>query len=65
MCYLDRMSEPEPAIFDEVDQDAEAAADAEAIADFEAGRVISNEAMMAWLRSWGTSDKLPPPEIGD
>ena len=55
----------EPAIFDETDEDAEDAADAEALADVEAGRLISHEAMRAWLLSWGTPDKLPPPSIGD
>ena len=56
---------PEPAIFDEIDEDAEEAADAGALADVEAGRVISHEAMKAWLLSWGTPDKLPPPRAGD
>ena len=26
---------------------------------------ISNEAVMAWLKSWGTDHELPPPEPGD
>ena len=26
----------------------------EAIADLEAGRIISGEAVMSWLESWGT-----------
>jgi predicted transcriptional regulator len=56
---------PEPSLFDEVDQAAEDAADAEGIADFEAGRVISHEAMKRWLLSWGTPDELPPPNVGD
>ena len=59
------MSKPEPSIFDEIDVEAEAAADAEALADLEAGRVISHEAMVRWLASWGTPDELPPPAVGD
>ncbi len=51
----------EPAIFETVDE----AADAEGIADLDAGRVISHDAMKAWLLSWGTPNKLPPPEVGD
>jgi predicted transcriptional regulator len=54
----------EPSIFDEVDQAAEDAADAEAEADFAAGRTISWEAMKRWLESWGTENKLPPPQVG-
>jgi predicted transcriptional regulator len=56
---------PEPSIFDEVDIDADMAADmaadAEGLADLDAGRVISHEAMKAWLLSWGTTEELPPP----
>jgi predicted transcriptional regulator len=59
------MLDTEPSIFDEVDQAFEDAADAEAEADIAAGRVISHEAMKAWLLSWGTANELPPPEIGD
>jgi predicted transcriptional regulator len=55
------MSKPEPSLFDEIDDDAEAAADARAEADIAAGRVISHEAMKRWLLSWGTDDELPPP----
>jgi predicted transcriptional regulator len=53
------------SFFDELDVDAEIAADAEGLADFEAGRVISHEAMKAWLLSWGSADELPPPPVGD
>lgn len=56
---------PERSIFDEVDQAAEDAADAEALADLEAGRTVSWEAVERYLQSWGTPDKLPPPRIGD
>jgi predicted transcriptional regulator len=59
------MAKPEPALFDQVDEAREAEADARAEADVEAGRVISNEAMKAWLLSWGTPNELPPPADGD
>lgn len=26
------------------------------------GPFVSNEAMIAWLRSWGRPDELPPPK---
>lgn len=28
------------------------------------GRVVSGEAVQAWLQSWGTDKELPPPEMG-
>ena len=28
------------------------------------GRVVSGEAVHAWLQSWGTDKQLPPPEMG-
>jgi predicted transcriptional regulator len=58
------MSARELSLFDETAAEAEAA-DAEGLADLEAGRVISHEAMKAWLLSWGTPDELPPPNVGD
>lgn len=54
----------EPAIFDEVDAGAEAAADARAEADLAAGRTISHEALSRWLASWAEGDPKPPPEVG-
>jgi predicted transcriptional regulator len=64
------MSEPkphdeEPSIFDEIDEGAEGRAVQEADAAIREGRVISHEAMVRWLRSWGTPDELPPPECGE
>jgi len=56
---------PEPAIFDDVDEADDAAAIAEGLTDVEAGRVISHKAMKTWLLSWGTPDELPPPKVGD
>jgi len=55
------MAKPEPSIFDEIDEQAEAAADARAEADIAAGRVIDHETMKAWLLSWGTPNELPAP----
>ncbi len=46
-------------------EDAEAAGDARAIADLDAGRSVSGDAVKRWLRSWGTPDELPPPRVGD
>jgi predicted transcriptional regulator len=48
-------------IFTEIDEDAEARAIAEAEADVAAGRVISHDEVVEWLRSWGTPDELPCP----
>jgi len=28
------------------------------------GKAVSGEAVHTWLRSWGTSDELPPPKAG-
>ncbi len=55
----------EPALFDEIDPEAEAAADAEAEADLADGRLIGSDAMKAWLMSWGTPEPLAPPKAGD
>jgi predicted transcriptional regulator len=55
----------EPDIFDEEDEAAIAAADAEAEADIAAGRVISNEAVIRWLKSLSTDSPLPRPQPGD
>jgi predicted transcriptional regulator len=57
------MAKPEPSVFDEVDEEAEAAADARADADVAAGCVVNHEAMKSWLQSWGTPDELPPPPL--
>jgi predicted transcriptional regulator len=59
------MSKPEPSLFDQIDDDAEAAADARADADVAAGRVVSHEAMKRWLLSWGTPDESPAPKCGE
>jgi predicted transcriptional regulator len=28
------------------------------------GKVVSGQAVHAWLQSWGTAEELPPPEVG-
>lgn len=28
------------------------------------GKVVSGDAVHAWLRSWGSTDELPPPKVG-
>jgi predicted transcriptional regulator len=44
-------------------QEWQAAAVAEAVAASRAGEVpIEHERMVAWLKSWGTEDELPPPQ---
>lgn len=48
----------ERSIFDDADDAADEAATLEGEADLAAGRVISHEAMKAWLLSWGTADEL-------
>ncbi len=51
----------EPAIFDVVDEAADARRAAEALADVAAGRLISNDEVCAWLGTWGTPDEQPAP----
>ncbi len=48
-------------ILDAVDQQAEARATAEAEADASAGRVVSHQDVVKWLRSWGARNELPCP----
>ena len=44
-------------------QDEQSAAIDEAVLAANSGEFISNEAMTAWLESWGSDNELPPPEI--
>ncbi|MGK6318125.1 hypothetical protein [Sphingomonas sp. DT-204] len=37
----------------------------QAIAELDAGRFVSHEAVMRWLESWGTDNELPPPKCGE
>ncbi len=57
--------EEEPGVFDIADTEADEAATQRGLADIEAGRVISHEAVKRWLLSWGTDNELPPPKCGD
>lgn len=56
---------PDFLFFDEVDEEEDERRIAEADADIAAGRVISHEAMLRWIKSWGTPDELPPPQCGE
>jgi predicted transcriptional regulator len=53
---------PEPSIFDLPDEEADARREAEALADLDAGRVIPNDEVCAWLETWGTPDEKPAPK---
>jgi predicted transcriptional regulator len=53
----------ERSIFD--DPEAEAASEARAEADVREGRLISNEAVMRWLKAWISGERLPRPKVGD
>lgn len=55
----------EPGLFDQVDPEAEAAADARALADIEAGRVISHEAVKRWLTDIINGKRTPRPRPGE
>jgi len=48
-------------LFEEIDDEAEERAVEEAEADIAAGRVVSQEAVIEWLKSWGTDNELPCP----
>ena len=52
------------SVFDlPADEGLEAQLDAEAEADYQAGNVVAHADMVAWLKSWGTPDELPPPPL--
>jgi len=36
-----------------------------AMADIDAGRFVTHQAVVRWLKSWGTENELPPPKCGD
>ena len=55
----------ERSLFDDLDPDAEAAADARAEADVREGRLVSHHAMVRWLRSWRTGNRTAKPTIGE
>ena len=54
----------EPGVFPEeaVELDAR---EQKAMANIDAGRFITHEAVVRWLKSWGTDNELPPPKCGD
>ena len=56
------MQNPASSFFDEIDSDAESAADADGLADIAAGRVVPHEQVAAWLETWGTPDETPAPD---
>lgn len=43
-------------------QQAERVAIEAALAEADAGRFVSGDAMMAWIASWDTDDELPAPK---
>ena len=53
----------ERSIFD--DPEADAASEARAEADLREGRLISNDAVIRWLKSWIAGERLPRPKVGD
>ena len=55
----------EPAVFDFADEAAEEASMRRGEADFEAGRVVSHEAVKRWLLSLSTENPLPRPKWGE
>lgn len=53
----------ERPIFEDEDEEAEAASIARAEADIAAGRVVPHSEVREWLAKWGTPDETPmPPE---
>ncbi len=59
------MAKSQPSLFDDTDEDAEGQALKRAEADYAAGRVVSNAAMLRWFASWGTPKPLPRPKCGE
>jgi predicted transcriptional regulator len=55
----------EPGVFDFEDEAAIEAATQRGLADFEAGRVVSHEAVKRWLLSLSTANPLPRPRWGE
>ena len=55
----------ELSVFDIPNPRAEAEAEARGLDDLAAGRVISHDAVVKWLKSWGTAKRLPTPKVGD
>lgn len=66
-----RMAEPrnemdeEAGVFEAEDEAAIEAATQRGLADIEAGRVVSHEAVKRWLLSLSTDNPLPRPKCGE
>ena len=56
------MADPDSSFFDEIDEDAETAADAEGLAQLDGGRGIPHAEVAAWLETWGTPDEKSAPD---
>ncbi len=55
----------EPGIFDIPDDAADETATLRGEADIAAGRFVSHEAVVQWLKSWGSDNPLPRPKCGE
>ena len=55
------MTRPEPSIFNDHDEEADARSLAEAEADIAAGRLVPHADVAEWLKTWGTAEEGPPP----
>ncbi|MEM1050931.1 MAG: antitoxin [Pseudomonadota bacterium] len=51
----------ENSLFEKDNDKALAEADARALADIKAGRVVENDKVIQWLKTWGTENEGPPP----
>ena len=49
------------SLFEEIGDEAEERAVEEAEADIAAGRVVPQDEVIEWLKSWGTDNELPCP----
>ncbi|MFC7378471.1 CopG family transcriptional regulator [Brevundimonas sp. GCM10030266] len=65
MDEADKHFAEEPVAFDAEDASVPDAREQQALADIAAGRFISNDAMVRWLRTWGDETPSPPPECGE
>jgi hypothetical protein len=61
----DELAEMLAAALPPLTEEEERLADERAEADIAAGRVISHERMVEWLKSWGTDNPLTPPRCDD
>jgi predicted transcriptional regulator len=58
---LERLMDDPKTLLEEIDDEAEERALDEAEADVAAGRVVPQEDVIEWLKSWGTTHELPCP----